>query len=227
MYGVRALGAWLILCVLCGLYLYFRERVHSRLFLASCIVLLAASLLSIHQINPASAPTLLVVSLYFGILFFILLGVKNLIFIHRTLPYYFLQTFLFTSVFMLFFNSDTSGSFIAAYFLLGAAAFFLLREFIGFNFAPALGLFQTPIAIQGGITAFVFAFLLMELVWVVALLSLGFLNAASFMVLAILLLEDLLLHALGGTLTRQIILRNATFFLCIGLVIFGFSKWTP
>ena len=227
MYGSRALGVWLILCALASLYLYFRERVHSRLFLSSYIVLLAASLLSIHRINPASAPLLFAASLYFGILFFILLGVKNLIFIHRTLPYYFLQTFLFASVFMLFFNSDKSDSFIITYFLLGAAAFFLLREFIEFNFAPALGLLQTPIAIKGGITAFVFAFLLMELVWVVALLPLGFLNAASFMVLAILLLEDLLLHASGGTLTRPIILRNATFFLCIGLVIFVFSKWIP
>ena len=227
MYGTYTLWVWFVLSIFGSLYLYFKEQVHSKLFLPSFLVLIGASFLSISRMSPESTAFLATLSLYFGILFFILLGVKNLIFIHRILPYYFLNTFLFAVIFMLFFASDTGGFFIHTYLLLCAAVFSLVREFLGFNFAPTLGLLQTPVAIRRNIIALIFTFLLMEFVWVVALLPLGFLNAASFMVLVILLLEDLLLHTLSGTLTRPIILRNATFFLSISFLIFWFSKWIP
>lgn len=219
--------SWLAIFIIAALYFYFRESWNRSRFFSSFVILLSSSVLSVWRLAGQSSPLLFAAAVIFGILFFILLGVKNFIFVHRLLPYYFLSSFLLLAVFLLFFSVDKSNLLTAEYLLVGLSAFLLYREFLLFNSESSPSLLQTPLITRKNLIAFALAFLTFQLVWVVSLLPLGFLNSASLLLLFALLFEDLLLHNWNGTLTRQIILRNMTFLLLIGLVIFAFSKWTP
>lgn len=223
---VKSGWAWFGIFVLMILYFYYHDPWNISRFLSSFLILGAGSLIAFWRLSPQNTLASIIIAVFFGILFFILLGVKNLIFVHRAAPYYFLNSLLFSVVFILFFSTDKSMLFTLKYLLAGFAAFLLFREFLTFNFELPEGSIQSPVLVKKNLAALVFTFLTLELLWVVALLPIGFLNLVSLMLLFILLLEDLLLHNWSGTLTNQIILRNTTFFLLVGLVIFAFSKWT-
>lgn len=75
--------------------------------------------------------------------------------------------------------------------------------------------------------ALAFGFLMLQALWVVAILPLGFLNAASLALLIALILEDFFIEHWSGEMNRKIILRNITLFLVLGLVILGASRWSP
>lgn len=72
----------------------------------------------------------------------------------------------------------------------------------------------------------VLAFVLTQLSWAVNLLPIGGLNSASLALLIALILNDLTIHHLSGTLNRQIVLRNATIFIVLTLLVFGASGWS-
>ncbi|MBN2197939.1 hypothetical protein JW698_01980 [Candidatus Wolfebacteria bacterium] len=101
------------------------------------------------------------------------------------------------------------------------AFFFLLKEFLSFSL-PDLSFSSKKKLIIWGIS-----FLVIQLLWVISLLPINFLNAASFTLLIALILQDFIVQFSKGTINRQIILRNATVFLILSLIIFGASKWTP
>lgn len=162
-----------------------------------------------------------------GILFGLIIGIKNLTFIKREPVYYLLNGFLLLLVFVIFFASLKTELFFIKYLLAGLAVFFLSREFLTFNFGESSESFKVAALSRRNLTAFAFAFLMLQALWVIAILPLGFLNAASFALLAALVLENFFVEHWSGTMTRQIILRNITVFLVLGLVILGASRWSP
>ena len=66
----------------------------------------------------------------------------------------------------------------------------------------------------------------MEVIWVVALLPMGFLNSSALVLLFILVLEDFAVNYFAGGLNRILILRNITVFVLISLAIFAASHWS-
>lgn len=218
---------FLLLFILASSYFYYRNYWNAKHFLASFVVLLAICLIALWRLGGQNALLSTILAVFFGVVFFMLLGIKNMIFSHRTLPYYFLNTFLFAAALLAFFSADKSSSFVLEYLGLGAASFLLFREFLNFNYEISLGQIALPILSKRSLKALVFAFLVLELSWIVALLPIGFLNATSLALLFILLLEDLSLHNWNGTLTRRIALRDTTFFIVISFVIMVFSRWSP
>lgn len=213
---------WLITVVFVGLsaYFYFRPVFNSSYFFYSFLVLLAVFLTFIDYWSVYWAVAV------FGIMFFLLLGVKNLIFINRSLFYNFLNNFLLLAVFFLFFLSDQSQFFLIKYLAVFLAVFFLWREFLFFSVRSVndnLGNWQSKI----NLLAMVFSFLVFQVFWATALLPIGFLNAGAFMLLTVLVMKDLLINHLSGVLGQQEIMKNATIFIVFSVIIFAASIWTP
>lgn len=96
----------------------------------------------------------------------------------------------------------------------------LFKEFLNFSVPEASN------SRKKSLIAVSIAFLAVEFVWLVSLLPSGFLNAASLILLIILILEDFTVHHFSGTINRQIILRDVTAFLVLSLVILGASNWS-
>lgn len=208
-------------------YFYFQRAFNGRRFLSSFLVLTAISFLAVSHIRTgASSLKLVLLSIFSGILFFLLLGIKNLILLHRQSLYYFLNGFLMLMILGLFFDTFASSFFVIRYLALGLAIFLLFREFLVFNFDDSLDLPNFPALARKNFISSIFSFLALQLLWGIALLPIGWLNSASLGLLFVLILEDFMIHNWNGTMTRHIILRNLTILIFLGLVIFGTSKWT-
>lgn len=201
-------------------YFYFRPAINAGRFLFSFLAVLAVSLLVVKSLTIGL--WLLAICLFFGFLLFLLLGIKNLSFVHRQPLYYFYGALMFLTIFIVFFNSDKSRFFAVKYLAVGLAIFLIFREFLGV-IEETEGIAGFPL--KKNLYSLVFTFLILEFIWVAALLPLGFLNAASLAILLVLVLEDLIIHHFGGTLDRRLILRNITVFLILTLAIFGASIW--
>ncbi len=159
---------------------------------------------------------------FFGFLFYLLLGIKNYTFIRRRESYYLLNSLLFLSVFGLFFSADRSGLFVLKQILTGVASFLLFRE--AFNILTeeehVLSIETSKFA-----TALVFSLMIFQIIWAISILPIGFINSASLALLCVLILEDLAINHWSGTLTRRLMLRDASFFLFMVAIIFVASKW--
>ncbi|MBI2011122.1 MAG: hypothetical protein HYS89_02770 [Candidatus Colwellbacteria bacterium] len=134
---------------------------------------------------------------------------------------------LFLTTFILFFVSGKSELFFVKYLLTGLAAFLLSREFFSFNLGESLESFKSMTSSGRNLGALAFGFLMLQALWAIAILPLGFLNAASLTLLVSLILEDFFIEHWSGAMNRKIILRNITLFLVLGLVILGASRWSP
>lgn len=157
----------------------------------------------------------------FGFLFFLFLGVKNLVFVSRQPLYYLFNNLLLMAVFIFFFNADKSQWFFIKYILVFLSAHILFKEFLRVSSPRPLG------TQRNNLIAASFSFLILQFVWAIGLLPFSALNSASLVLLIALILQDFVIHHLGGTISRQVILRNITIFLVLNLIVFAASKWTP
>jgi len=122
-----AVSNWLfaVVFVLVSFYLYFRPSLNGSQFILSFLVLLATSLLIVLLVNGQWS---LVISLFFGFLFFLLLGVKNLIFVNRQPFYYLFNGLLLLVIFIFFFWAGNSHLFFIKYLSVFFAIAFLSRD---------------------------------------------------------------------------------------------------
>jgi hypothetical protein len=214
-------GQWLIAIVFlaAALYFYLRPSFNADKFLASFIILLTISLITINKLLITHYSFL--TSLLLGFLFFILLGIKNLIFIKRESLYHFLNNLLLLIIFILFFRSSPYHLFFIKYLLLFFAIGLLSKEFLNFLIPELLPSQKKKVIIWST------SFLIAQFIWAINLLPINFLNAAALSFLAMFILQDFIIHHFSGTINRQIILRNITVFLVLTLIICGASKWSP
>ncbi len=211
-----------IIFILIAFYFYLRPSLNTAQFFSSFLAPLVISLLIITYLPIANSYWLIIFAVFFGFLFYFILGIKNLIFVNRQNIYHILNSFLFLTIFILFFNTDKSVFFVFKYLLTGLGIFFLFREFLMLGFREFIGF---PKSLN--LISTVFAFLSLQIIWVVSLLPIGFLNAAALVLMIILVLKDFTFHHLSGTINRRIVLRNTTIFLVLSVIIFAVSKWTP
>ena len=204
-----------------ALYFYFRSFFNIHQYLASFLTLLIASVLFI---NLPFTVYHLPFTIFFAFLFFLLLGIKNLIFIRREPLYYLLNSLLFLTVFIYFFSSNNFDQpfwFLIKSLAIFSATFFLFKEFLTVSVPVPLGSQKRNLMAVGS------AFLSLQFLWVIAFLPFRSLNTASLALLVALILEDFIVHHLSGTINRRIVLRNITMFLILAMIIFGASKWAP
>ena len=210
-----------------ALYFYFQSLLNIRQFLASFLVLLVISLIVMSKLPIADYQ--LPIAGFFGFLFFLLLGIKNLIFINRQPLYHFLSGLLLLTIFICFFvigNKASSLIFIFKYLAAFSAVFLLLKEFLtvsGQQLAVSSHLGSQKINLfSAGLS-----FALIQFLWAINFLPLGFLNSAALILLIALILQDFVIHYFSGTISRQLILKNITVFLILSLIIFGAADWSP
>lgn len=183
---------------------YLRPPLNNRKFLISALFLLALPILL------PSIPEMLewLLLILWAIAFFFLLGVKNLILLKRQGSYEIVHLLLVFGLGILYLLDFLP---LVPQILLFLALSLLFREFY-FALAPSYP--QRLI-----LAAVVEAFLLAQIAWVISFLLVNFLAGAAFMALVTFILHDLILHHLHGTLSRQIILRNATLFTILSILL--------
>jgi hypothetical protein len=203
--------------VLVAFLLYSRPIFNTSAFLISFLILII-TIIFILKIFPENNFFFLS-ALFFSLMFYILLGVKNLIFINRALWYLFFNLALFYSVFISFFYIDKSTLFAAKVLILFLALFLLFKEFFRF----LLPEYQLPK--KKALIVWLLALIVLEIVFAVSLLPLGFINSANLAILSVFILGDLTFNYLKGTLNRRLFLIDITLFVLLILLIFGTTKW--
>lgn len=211
-----------------ALYWYFRSSFEWDTFFYSFLILTLYAYLGTSFLYYATgtdsasgvAPVALAAGL-FGVLFFLLLGIKEFLFLRRQAIFNFLSGALYFLVAGTFFvaNKDFGGSFILYALLSSAACYLLMKESIEFFMEDAPKRKKDVLTI--GSTLLVFEFLA-----IVGMLPIGFLNSAALIVLVVFVFEDLIYHHLKGDLDRQIVMNNVTILIVCLLFIFATSKLT-
>ncbi|MDP2650586.1 MAG: hypothetical protein Q8P04_00605, partial [bacterium] len=143
-----------------------------------------------------------------GIMFFLLLGVKNLIFLRRQGNYEIVHLLLVFGLGVLYLLGFLPFIPQILFFL---ALFLLVREFYS-ALAP-------PYPQRVILAAVVEALLLVEIAWILSFLPINFLAGGALLALITFIFHDLILHHFQGTLSRQIILRNVTLFTILSILL--------
>ena len=209
-------------------YWYFRSSFEWGTFFCSFLILTLYAYLDTSflyyatetNVSSGVAPVWLASAL-FGALFFLLLGIKEFVFLRRQAIFNFLSGSLYFFVGGTFFvaDKDAGGPFLL-YALLSSVVFYLLiKESIDFFMEDAPKRKKEVLAIGSTL-------LIMEFLGIVGILPIGFLNSAALIVLIVFVFEDLIYHHLKGALSRQIVLNNATILIVCLLFIFATSKLT-
>ena len=212
-----------VLFVATVFYFYFRSGGLRPSYFFSFSVLLLSVLFVNHWSSPLSS---LIVSAVFGVLFFLLLSIKNLVFVNRRAIYHFLNNFLFAAGFLNFFLADKSQLFFVKYLLVFGAIFLLFKEATFFE-KQYINVGGLAAAFNDKLMAAIFAFVVFQFIWAIVLLPLGFLNASALALVVALTIKDLMMARLSGNLDRQLVLRNITIFIIFSLIIFAASSWQP
>lgn len=205
--------AWAFL--LCALYFYFSPYFQPWKVMCSFLIFLALAFL----IPPLSGAFFYATGVAIGIVYYLILGVKDLLLINRQFAYQTLRLILITGVLLLFFwwGQSSSLQFVWRLFALFVALFVLHYEYFSFVLEKRSG---------NAFSAALTAFLLFQIAWVLAWLPMGFLNATAVELLALFMLNDFVLHHAKGNLSRKIVLANFTVFIFALLAIFLVSDWS-
>lgn len=159
-----------------------------------------------------------------GILFFLLIGVKEFAFIRYDIVYYAVHAGLVFS--LIFFLVGAGGSFLAAALVIAGILFFLLfREVISWMEHERHEGMHAPVKkdlLAAGVILLAF-----EALWVLAYLPLSPLHTALLVLFFVLVAEDFLFRFLRGGLSRGSALRNITALILLTLGIFGMTSWSP
>jgi len=144
---------------------------------------------------------------YFAMLFYLLLGVKDLVFLQRSTWYRVLNIGLVYSAFLLFFY-HVQGSYVIRAVLIFVMFLLLLERFT-----------------KKRAIYWLLALIILEVVWAIGLLPIGFISAASLALAFYFFLTDLTSLYFEEKLTKRLILLDSTIFVALVLIVSGFAKW--
>lgn len=219
---------WTVLFFAVAFYGYFRSLFDWNTFLYSFFILTLYAYLGTSFLVGSSdmgagldrMPVVLASSV-FGVLFFLLLGVKEFLFLWRQAIFNFLSGSLYFFIGGTFFiaNKSGAGDFVLYFLLSFVALYLLIKESIEFFMEDAPKRKKELLVIGSAV-------LVAEFLSVVSILPIGFLNSAALIILFVFILEDLVYYHLKGTLDRQIVLNNVTILVVCLLFIFATSKLT-
>lgn len=204
-------------------YFYFQNFFQAQRFLGSFLILVwvAFSMLGNNALRVSDWFWL--AAIIWSIFFLFLLGVKELIWFKNRLLYYFLNGCFLLYVFFSFFLKIKPNYFFVQYLLTGFFIFLLVKEFLSFNFKDSAFEFSHFNRSKENLSAAVISFLMLEWLWALSLLPLGFLNAASLAFLMAIILEDIFIKHARGALSRNSLLVNITLFILFTVFIVFWS----
>src|SRR3989344_5338932 len=133
-----------------------------------------------------NTPPSFIVAAFYAFLFYIILGLKNLIFINRANWHQALHLLLFYALFIHFWNIGDEATFLLRLVGIFAASLLLIREFF------------KVVAVDSPkrrvVASWVLALLITEAVWVISWLPIGFLNSSPLASLIVFTLINLTLQ---------------------------------
>lgn len=227
-FGING-GFFAGLLVILTASLFYFSIINSKQLIYSFLILLIFIFIVFSQIQsyfPSQKIIILLASVFFGFIFFLILGIKNLIFINRDLAYQFVNGFLFLPLFLAFFSAAKSDYFLLKYLAVFSAIFFLFKESSIFHFTQRESV-GVPVLPKINLFSLSFAFLALQFVWAIGILPIGFLNASALMLIIILTFKDLMTAYLSGGLNRHFVLKTVTMLIIFTVAIFAASKWRP
>lgn len=199
-----------------GFVLYLTPVFQTLLLLPSFVVLMIAAPVAMSVFGPQlSSPVFL--AGFFGLLFYVIIGIKQVVFAHRIRLHYLLHLALVYCLGLLFFAAPGGDWFAMRSGILLMAFYFLIRELLtvrGVTSAPLLRF-----------TALLLSFLGVQAVWAISLLPIGFINAAGTLLVFLFTSEAIALARFSGSLSRKMVITELATFAVLMLVIFGFSTW--
>lgn len=198
-------------------FLFFRPVLSAGKFWVSTTLLTFFVFLSppVVLAGQPSLPAEAALALALGLVFFLILGSKNLVFFNR-LEWQTLSRLLIAAGYVLILFRGAAG-------VLSLPAFFIVFLFLSREWFNALKTEGKTSLINPAVAALVFT----ELFWIISLLPVGFVAQAAFLILILFVFEDLAFHAEKRTLSRELILQDLTFFLALSFFIFGTAGWRP
>lgn len=196
--------------------LYSRPLLERYPTKSAFFVLLPTAMISLQMIEGTSL--VLPATIFFSVVFYLILGIKNFMFIRRSRLYYVSALMLFYPVFNLFFLADKSELFLVKYGLVFLTSYLLLREWLAL-----ISTFQYPE--RERVAALLGAFLLLQLLWATALLPIGFLNSANLMLLFTFVIAELLVNHFLGTINKNFLIQHGVFFGILFAIIYWTSSW--
>src|SRR3989344_4459699 len=151
------------------------------------------------------------VNLALSALGFLLLGIKNLIFVRRQNLYYLMHLVLMTGLASLF------SLHLIASIPFFALVFFLFREFFTVMTPEKLELLSLVAALEG--------MLVMQVAWVTSFFPTSFLISSAVLVLFTFVFHDALIHHFKNTFSRDVALRSIAIFVALALLILILPVW--
>ena len=201
--------------------LYFSQLEDRGYLKTSFFVLALTALLSLNFLK-GNFGLAVFACLVFSLLFYLLLGLVALLFKNRHSVYLLFNTCLFLVIFLDFFSVDKSKHFLIINLLLFSVIFFLFKAC--FNFLRSAGQNSLFVIHNSQFIALVFAFITLELFWVINLLPIGFINSAVLLTLFIFLMRDFAIAYFSGRLNRQFFIHHCLMFVVLAVLIFFNSK---
>ncbi|KKU98995.1 MAG: hypothetical protein UY32_C0009G0024 [Candidatus Jorgensenbacteria bacterium GW2011_GWC1_48_8] len=168
----------------------------------------------------ASAPLALLLGFtgLWTIGFFTVLGLTAFFFANRQFVYGIFNTPVIFLVLFLFFYISQIGNFWSSGIIL-----FLL---IGLIFGEVFRFFEINAPRRTFLFSWGFAVLTLEVAWILSFLPLGFMNAAIFITLVLLVARDTVINHFKGALNLVFLLKELAIFWVLGLLVFAASKWS-
>ena len=201
--------------IVSALVLYFKPLFNTLSYLVIFMILITLSIV-LAVVLPIAAQPMLVIG--FSFLFFIILGLKNLSFVNRIQWYNLLHLLLFYALFLLFFSFDKSNLFVLKSTGILILVGILFRYFLKFN--------AVKFSRRRAVMSWALALMVIEAIWAISLLPIGFISSANLSLVLVLLLSGITVHHFKGTLDKRVILSNTGLFLVLTILIFITSKWT-
>lgn len=203
--------------ILIGAVLYVTPVFQTLLILPSFLALMILGPIAMSVFgSQIEYPSLLAAC--FGILFFIILGIKQVVFVNRAKLHHVLHLALLYGMSILFFAAPSGDWFILRSLAFAALSTLLIREFLLIRIGE-----RGPAA---KLVSALFSLLLVEALWVLSLLPLGFINAAGVLLVLIFTLEEVAILSLKGELTRKSLVLELATGIALIVAIFFFSNWS-
>lgn len=206
---------WFFLLV--GLYLYFVPLFRPfELALPFLILVFFAYIL----------PPGFFTALLFAVLFYLILGIKDLVFIDRKSAYEILMLLLLFIMFVRFFSDFDNGSSTFAFFyslLISTILFFLAKSYERYGNLAENN--RAELKKLRHISLTVVAILVWQLSFAILFLPLNFLYQSAILFFFAAVFLELIFDYLGGGLTRHRTLTYFSIFLVFFVVIIGSARW--
>jgi hypothetical protein len=197
-------------------FLYFKSRSQNNSeTIRSFVILLFVSLFAVSMLSHFQflIPTVI----FFSFIFYVIIGIKDFSFVHRPKWNYAKNILLSYSVFLAYFLSNRYEWFFGKYLLVLISIFLLVGEWLSW--------LEKGFPKRRVIISLVFSFIILQLLWVVSLLPLGFINSATLMTVFVYIMMDFSKHHFRGTINKSLVLKHLIVLLFSFFTIYIFTNW--